>query len=453
MRTAGYSAFTSQLQVLAADVGRGAWNRVEQDVHLALNGQAADRLRTLVPLTVRREEGAFFTGGHVKERFTSLLAEPSFEEAEYWDPTCGAGDLLLAAAEHLPVCQTLEETLGLWGALLRGCDLQAPFIEVARLRLFLAAAARHHQLGRPGQIASDTGVQAFKRVRIADGAVALHATRGYRGHLLLNPPYGPVQSEGAHDWSAGSVSQAAVFFLAGARALAVGRRLYAVLPDVLRSGSRYETWRARAEGYVNVNSIELQGQFDAHTDIDVFLFKGERRRKGVVNSPGPLWWQDPPADQRLEDAFEVRVGPVVDNRDPHLGPESPFLTARDLAVVADGGPVPRMRRFAGRLLSPPFVVVRRTSRPGSGTSGGARAAGVLVTGRKPVAVDNHLIAISPRSAAEQDCNELLQVLSSDTVSEWLDQRIRCRHLTVGAVRALPWTGRSEPDGPPESSVV
>lgn len=63
MRTAGYAAYTDQLRLLANDAARGSWGRIHQDVEQALNGQAAQRLRSLVPLQVRRDEGAFFTGG------------------------------------------------------------------------------------------------------------------------------------------------------------------------------------------------------------------------------------------------------------------------------------------------------------------------------------------------------------------------------------------------------
>lgn len=439
MGTTGYATFTHHLRLLAADVSRGAWRRIEQDVQLALNGQAAQQLRALVPLQVRREEGAFFTGGKVRDAFTSLVTDAGAEAATgFWDPSCGAGDLLLAVTQHLPTAQSLPVTLARWGRLLRGCDLQEQFVEAARLRLFLAAADRHHREGRPEKSMPGVGANAFTRVKVADGLAALEAARGFKGHLLLNPPYGSVQVDASHDWSSGAVSQAALFVLAGARALSVGQQLHAVLPDVLRSGTRYEAWRTRVEQYLNVGKISVYGQFDQYTDVDVFMLSGARTRKSSTASPKRLWWDEPDTERRLDDYFEVRVGPVVDNRDPHKGPEVPFLTARDLISIDSGDKLSRTRRYPGRLVNPPFVAVRRTSRPGPGTGGSARAAGVLITGSEPIAVDNHLIIIKPRSQARQDCIELQKFLSSDVVSQWLDQRIRCRHLTVGVVRALPW---------------
>jgi hypothetical protein len=374
----------------------------------------------------------------VRDAFTSLVTDAGTHGATgFWDPSCGAGDLLLAVTQHLPTAQSLPATLARWGRLLRGCDLHEQFVEAARLRLFLAAADRHRREGRPEIVVPEVAARAFSRVKVADGLAALEATRGYKGHLLLNPPYGSVQAE-ASDWSSGAVSHAALFVLAGARALSVGQQLHAVLPDVLRSGTRYEAWRTRVEQYLSFSKISVYGQFDQYTDVDVFMLSGMRTRKSATTSREQLWWDEPETEGRLEDYFEVRVGPVVDNRDPHEGPEVPFLTARDLTSVESGGKLSRTRRFPGRLVTPPFVAVRRTSRPGPGTGGSARAAGVLISGSEPIAVDNHLIIIKPRSQSRQDCLELQEFLSSDVVSHWLDQRIRCRHLTVGVVRALPW---------------
>lgn len=441
MRTAGYAAYTDQLRLLASDVVKGSWRRVHQDVEHALNGQAAQRLRSLVPLQVRRDEGAFFTGGEVRSRVSALMdtGEPSTAE-RFWDPTCGAGDLLLAAADRLPIGSTLAETVRLWGRRLRGSDQQQPFVDAARLRLLLAAAARHRGEVSPGSINVDAGLRAFRGIQAGDGLALLRSTSSYRGHLLLNPPYGSAPADPDCDWTSGAVSQAAVFVLAAAQALGIQQRMFAVLPDVLRSGSRYEPWRSRVESLLDVERADLYGQFDAQTDIDVFLMRAARRRKRTPSVPAGPWWPAPMASSSVEDAFEVRVGAVVDNRDPHEGPVAPFLTARDLPPSGAKGVPGRSRQFAGRLVTPPFIAIRRTSRPGSRAGGEARAAGVLVTGVDPVAVDNHLITATPLDGGEAECKRLLQVLESSEVSEWLDQRIRCRHLTVGVVRSLPWPG-------------
>lgn len=237
---------------------------------------------------------------------------------------------MLAATEYLPTGASLAETVRLWGQRLRGTDLQVPFVDAARLRLFLAAVARHHGETSPGAVDVEAGLRAFRSVQVGDGLTLLRSSSSYRGHLLLNPPYGSVPSDAGCDWTSGIVSQAAVVVLAAAQSLATGQRLFAILPDVLRSGSRYEPWRSRIEALLNVERADLYGQFDAHTDIDVFLLRAVRQRKRTPRTPTGPWWPDPIASTFVEDAFEVRVGPVVDNRDPHEGPTVPYLIARDL---------------------------------------------------------------------------------------------------------------------------
>jgi len=36
------------------------------------------------------------------------------------------------------------------------------------------------------------------------------------------------------------------------------------------------------------------------------------------------------------------------------------------------------------------------------------------------------------------CRELLRSLKDERTTHWLDERIRCRHLTVAALDELPW---------------
>jgi len=57
---------------------------------------------------------------------------------------------------------------------------------------------------------------------------------------------------------------------------------------------------------------------------------------------------------------------------------------------------------------------------------------------RPVAVDNHLIVVSPHDGSRATCDSLLPVLRHPDTSEWLNDRIRCRHLTTGSVGGIPW---------------
>jgi hypothetical protein len=67
-----------------------------------------------------------------------------------------------------------------------------------------------------------------------------------------------------------------------------------------------------------------------------------------------------------------------------------------------------------------------------------RCIGTLVTGKRPIAVENHLLVALPRDKKVGTCKELLQVLKQDSTSNWMNERIRCRHLTMGSVGDLPW---------------
>jgi hypothetical protein len=83
---------------------------------------------------------------------------------------------------------------------------------------------------------------------------------------------------------------------------------------------------------------------------------------------------------------------------------------------------------------PPFVVIRRTSSP----SDKFRASGTIIAGKKAVAVENHLIVIRPKNSTLKDCNELLKLLKSEQTNNFLNERMRCRHLTVGIVKKIPF---------------
>ncbi len=434
-----YKRYAAQLQLLAADVARGAWRPIQQDVHAALNGQAAEQVRALVPLLARRQDGAFFTSGRLRDQFAhvaDLGRDPV--GTTYWDPACGAGDLLLAASEALPLGRTIRETLVRWGKRLCGTDLQASFVEVAQLRLFIAAAARHRQLGDFRTVSLDVGLSKLSKISPGDGLARLANTSEFRGHLLLNPPFGMMEVERTCKWATGLTSQAGVFYLTAATALSASRQVTAVLPDVLRSGSRYRAWRNAVDSILDIEELRSYGQFDPHTDVDVFTIRGRRRHPGHSAPIRSHWWPELASSNQVGHIFDVRVGPVVDNRDPHEGSEAPYLTAKGMPAAGEMGIPVRRRRYAGRLLEPPFVAMRRTSRPGQGVGGGLRSGGVVVVGDEPVAVDNHVITAKPIKGGTDTCFELLRVLQSPEVAAWLDERIRCRHITVGVIRSLPW---------------
>lgn len=68
-------------------------------------------------------------------------------DAVFLDVACGAGDLLIAIANLLPVEQDLGNTLTKWGQQLAGFDIEPGFIQATKARLVLTALARGARTG------------------------------------------------------------------------------------------------------------------------------------------------------------------------------------------------------------------------------------------------------------------------------------------------------------------
>jgi hypothetical protein len=213
-----------------------------------------------------------------------------------------------------------------------------------------------------------------------------------------------------------------------------GAELVAILPDVLRSGSFTEHWRERVEELANVEIVKPHGIFDESADVDVFLLRLKRRAKN--SKAKSVKWTRGPARARatVGDYFEVHVGRVVPHRDPEAGNKHPYIHARCVPMWTIMRKFTESRRHKGLVYKPPFVVVRRTSRPGHSY----RATATVVASNRPVAVENHLIVCEPKDGTLRACKTLMQQFKTKAVNEFLDARIRCRHLTVGAVEAIPF---------------
>lgn len=220
-----------------------------------------------------------------------------------------------------------------------------------------------------------------------------------------------------------------------------GTTIVAILPDVLRTGSRYTKWRKTIEKCAKIEEIELLGRFDALTDVNIFICRLVIEETTIKDRPS--WWTSKAnfnhSPQKIGDYFEVRVGPVVPHRHPFEGFSYPYIHAHQLPSWKSVEAISEYRNFSGTTFLPPFVVVRRTSRPDDKY----RAVGTIITGDTPVAVENHLIVLKPRSNALADCFRLLAVLQRNETNDWLNERICCRHLTVAALRELPWWPEDE----------
>ena len=431
-----FEPYVRSLEGLALQSGSLALPDVSAGGHIAatLDGQPGAKLRELVTLSTRRSVGAFFTGATLADRALRPHAPSLSDRSIVYDPACGVADLLVSCARRLPLLQDLQTTVARWGEQLRGLDIHPEFIRAAKARLVLLAITRGVPAGSQPLPPLD---QTFPLIRVGNALDEIAASSA--SHIVLNPPYSKVAAPVDCAWGTGKVSQAAVFVdrcLADATA---GARIVAILPDVLRTGSLYARWRARIEARARIESVEVVGAFDTWTDVDVFIL---RMIAGVPEVFQSIAWWKPVAhapNERIGDRFSVHVGPVVPHRHKNVGHWHPYVYARLLPPWATFNVrAGSRRRFTGRTFTPPFVAVRRTSAPDDRS----RAVGTVVTGRNAVAVENHLLILKPRDRSVKSCRALLTVLRDERTNRWLNQRIRCRHLTVGVMNDVPWWVRS-----------
>jgi hypothetical protein len=401
-----------------------------EDIDAALDGQPGDELRRSVSLARLRSAGAFFTGSGMARRAVAGLASSLEEDATVLDPTCGAGDLLVAFAEHLPRRSDLASTLADWHPRILGRDVEPEFVRATKVRLALAALRREP----PQSCLRLPPVEELFPDICAGSSLAEYEVYQRPSYIVINPPFTLVEAPDGCSWGTGKVNAAALFMEACVTRAKRGTRVVAILPEVLRSGSRYEKWRKMFEQHVSVTSVEALGRFDRVTDVDVFMVLGAVCGGGSSRASTPWVPLEQTNEGRILDKFKISVGAVVPHRDPHMGPWRPFLQARGLPSWEIVSSVSTHRRFRGRTVEPPFVVVRRTSRPGDKY----RAVGTLIAGTDEMAVENHLLVLQPKDGSLGVCHELLRLLHEESTSAILNKRIRCRHLTVQALAEVPW---------------
>jgi hypothetical protein len=425
-----FESYARKLEYVARLALAGKPLGPEPEIQSLLNGGAAAELEKALGPAMRKRLGAFFTGHGLRDGLFSGGSSTGTGQF-YWDPACGAGDLLIAASAHLPIARTLEKTLSTWSARLFGTDIEYDFIRAARARLIIAAATRG---ARPTARRKPSVVNLFPGLRVADSL--RQSPPAPLTHVLLNPPFGKARAPRGCTWGSGKVSRAAVFLARCISTSPPGTRVSAILPDVLRSGARYRRWREWIDARAQVSRIEVCGRFHKCADVDVFIVdlvvRPPLTRAAIVG----VGWTRPNhiRSQTLGDRFHVNVGPVVPHRHAISGPVRRYLIASDARAGSEVHRIPRRRRFEGSVFSPPFLAIRRTSSP----SDRARVVVTLVRGKKPVAVENHLIVLSPKRDGIRECRRAWNVLNDPKTVLFIDQRIRCRHLTVEAVKEIPW---------------
>jgi hypothetical protein len=242
----------------------------------------------------------------------------------------------------------------------------------------------------------------------------------------MNPPYMMRTLPVDRPWSRGKINMAAVFTEDVILNCKPGTKYVVILPDVLRSGSRYSHWRDSIS-LRNTVKRKIVGQFDTNTDVDVFLMSG------LTGKPSQQKRKYNTGNTQLGDIFDIRIGPLVAYRDKEAGQMAPYVQTKRLKLWAEMEPFD-FRETGSALTKPPFVVVNRTSSP----SDKSRARATIIVGKDPVAVENHLVILKPKKGGVRICRKLVTQLKSAKTNDFLNERIRCRHLTVSAVKEIPW---------------
>ena len=423
-----FRRYVDELEQLAQ--GRKTLRPIEWQRKLAmcLDGEPREILRREENHSRLKEQGAYFTGANMAMRLAKVLDVGTDYEQVYLDPTCGAGDLLLAVAKKLPIANTFRGTLDHWGRCLAGCDISSDFVRLAKIRLALLASKRCRVRLSDESVVLD---RTFPKIVEAD--FLSYSQPSHRTDVvIMNPPFGYTRAPDECEWARGRISAAAMFVERVIQDSQEGTRVVAILPDVLRSGSRYGRWRNMISTLSSIRGERPLGLFDRWADVDVYLLDllktGEQKegRAGVSINARKLGG--------VGRRFAVHVGPVVPHRHEEVGPEVRYIHARSLPAWEEQKRIVEKRKFTGRLFEPPFVAVRRTSRP----DGGKRAIATLVLGRGAVAVENHLMVLLPKDGTEDACRALIARLQSSKTDNWLNRRLRCRHLTTSVLAEMPW---------------
>jgi hypothetical protein len=199
-----YSKYLLALErLLVAGPSSGDW---QSRCAAALDGEPSRELQRAISLKKRRQAGVFFTGAVLARKAVLMRRPRASGDHAYFDPACGVGDLLLAAARCLPIRPSLRETVELWGSKLLGCDIYPEFVRATKVRLLLLAQQRGAKKG-----SSEIDLEAtFPLIGVGDGLVEY---RKYQvaDWVLLNPPYVSVPAPVECKWGNGKVSSAALF--------------------------------------------------------------------------------------------------------------------------------------------------------------------------------------------------------------------------------------------------
>lgn len=413
-----YDKFVKELNRKISDYRKlpnDLWN---EDARQYVDGLASSELRQLVNIETRRKDGIFFTETKLAEKVFNFLTPPVVENMIVYDPACGAGNLLISIMNYV-----LEQEKGKKINLtFLGTDIHIPFIKASRARIKINALRLGAQNNLKMSFKCKSG---FSKTKFYKEAT----------HIVVNPPFNMCEVDSSCKWASGKVNNAALFIEKIIESVNPGTSICAILPDVLRSGSRYAKWRAIVNLHCTIDKFELFGQFDNYADVDIFAVRLTKRTASLLKDVVADRFDQTVKNDRkiLLDDFDICVGPVVDNRDPKKGISRGYIVSKGLPNWSVFQSPTNFRKHKGKSFKSPFVVIKRTSRMGDKH----RAIATIIKTKSPVYVDNHLIVLSPKSGLLSDCKKLLENLKNQRTDNWLNDAIRCRHLTVRIVSKIP----------------
>lgn len=383
-------------------------------------------LRSYLSVEEMKEAGSFFTGQALASEAVNRFSNPINANSRIIDPACGAGNLLIECSRHLEIGDSLSDTLAVWGKVIWGFDIHESFVDCTKIRIVIEALSRGCKL----DCSIDDAISLLKNISVKDAMSVTKSDVDSMTHLIINPPFTNWKPGKNHLWGDGKVNAAAVIFDFYLDILPNNCDVCAILPEVIRSGARYQALRASIEKRLQAK-CEVWGRFNAKTDVDVFVLYGRKQQ-----SSQNIFWQKNYVDfSVLAEKFDVFIGPLVAYRDKEEGLEYPYLHAKNCIRGKEIIDISETRKFQGKVIEAPFVVIKRTSSP----SDKVRAsASLIIDNRSKIAVENHLIVVKPKDGSLEECRKLLKVLETQFVNDYFNDTIRMRHLTVQSIKNIPY---------------
>lgn len=428
-----YSDFVDYLTRISNSVSQGqiSLSCNKREIESLINGTNAKAISKFLDSTFRKKQGIFFTSEHLAEKVAKRLKNELQQGKSICDPACGAGDLFLACIKYMPQKETIAKTLSYWSSNIFGQDLASDFVRSAQARLVLSSIYRSSFEKK--RILVTNKKSFFQNITINDffndSSIIQKADC-----IVTNPPYGNVDLTGKVSWANGKGQLSALFLDQIIHASKDGQRVVAILPDVLRSGSRYRKWRTFINSNATNLNTETYGKFNNEADVDVFILDFIVSKNCFSKKLTTFDTQGSTKDitPKMSDFFNISVGPVVPHRDEQIGSISPYLDTSTAKLWIEVTPKNK-KKYKCTLKKPPFIALRRTSSPRDKP----RLKVSIIKGTESVAVENHLIVMAPKDGKLKTCRKFLRIAKGVEANDWINQKIRCRHLTVSAIREMP----------------